>query len=66
MKVFLIPPTKAKEWTGEYGGHGFAPIEDASGNMVVAADADYSPFPFYEELLNCDVIDYTPKPFSFQ
>jgi hypothetical protein len=66
MKVFLIPPLKAAQWTGEYAGHGFAPIEDASGNMVVASDADYSQFPFYEELIACQVIDYVPKPFSFQ
>jgi bacillopeptidase F (M6 metalloprotease family) len=66
MKVFLIPSDKAEKWTGKYNGHGFAPIEDASGNKVVSADADYSQFPFYQELISCDIIDYVPKPFSFQ
>lgn len=56
MQVYIIPTEKLNEWQGAT----FQPIEDANGNYVVAVNADYSEHSFNDELINCDVIDYSP------
>jgi hypothetical protein len=54
MEVYIIPNNKVNDWKNET----FNPVIDGHGNYVVAVNADYSMQPFYNELLQCEIIEY--------